>query len=169
MSAVVPGRFTANTEEPFVVFLIGMRVNRFRSFRKWWAVANAMPPMIQTLMERPEKGCLGAESFFRVWPLTTILVSYWRSFEDLERFARSKDDPHLAAWRNFNRLVGNDGTVGIWHETYLVPAHQYEAVYGNMPIFGLAKATEHVPAVDRRETARRRLGGDNEPAVPSVA
>ena len=169
MSAVVPGRFTANTDEPFVVFLIGMRVNRFRSFRKWWAVANAMPPMIQTLMEHPEKGCLGAESFFRVWPLTTILVSYWRSFEDLERFARSKDDPHLAAWRNFNRLVGNDGTVGIWHETYLVPAHQYEAVYGNMPVFGLAKATDHVPAVGRRETARRRLGGDNEPAVPSVA
>lgn len=169
MGAVVPGRFTANTDEPFVVFLIGMRVNRFRSFRKWWAVANAMPPMIETLMKHPEKGCLGVESFFRVWPLTTILVSYWRSFEDLERFARSKDDPHLAAWSNFNKLVGSDGTVGIWHETYLVPARQYEAVYGNMPVFGLAKATEHVPAVGRRETARRRLGGDNEPAVATVA
>ena len=58
-----------------------------------------------------------------------------------------------------------DGTVGIWHETYLIQPHQYEAVYGNMPVFGLAKATQHVPAVGRRETARRRLGGENAPAV----
>ena len=37
-----------------------------------------------------------------------------------------------------------------------------------MPIFGLAKATEHVPAVGRRETARRRLmQGETESAVPS--
>lgn len=36
-----------------------------------------------------------------------------------------------------------------------------------MPMFGLAAATKHVPAMGRRETARRRLGGDSEPAVPS--
>ena len=37
-----------------------------------------------------------------------------------------------------------------------------------MPPFGLAKATEHVPAIGRRETARSRLmRGENEPAVPS--
>jgi hypothetical protein len=27
--------------------------------------------------------------------------------------------------------------VGFWHETYAVPAGGYEAVYGNMPLFGL--------------------------------
>jgi hypothetical protein len=44
----------------------------------------------------------------------------------------------------------------------------YEAIYGNMPVFGLAMATEHVRAVGGRETARRRLmRGENEPAVPS--
>jgi len=57
--------------------------------------------------------------------------------------------------------VGNDGTVGIWHETYLVQAGQYEAVYGNMPIFGLAAATQHVPATGRRETAAGRIGRQN--------
>lgn len=37
-----------------------------------------------------------------------------------------------------------------------------------MPVFGLAKATEHVPAVGCRETARRRLmRGENDPAVPT--
>jgi hypothetical protein len=66
-----------------------------------------------------------------------------------------------------NKAIGSDGSVGIWHETYLVGAGKYEAVYGNMPVFGLAAATNHVPAVGRRETARRRLGGENEPAVAS--
>lgn len=169
MSTVMPGRFTADTDEPFVVFLIGMRVNRLAALRKWTSVARAMPPLIAELLAHPDKGCLGVESFFRFGPLTTILVSYWRSFEDLERFARSKDDPHLAAWREFNKRVGGDGTVGIWHETFLVPARGYEAVYANMPPFGLAKATTPVPAVGRRETARRRLGGEGEPAVPTVA
>jgi hypothetical protein len=36
-----------------------------------------------------------------------------------------------------------------------------------MPKFGLAKAGEHVPATGKMETARKRMGGDNEPAVPT--
>jgi hypothetical protein len=36
-----------------------------------------------------------------------------------------------------------------------------------MPRFGLAAAAEHVPAIGRRETAKRRLGLSGEPAVPS--
>ena len=60
------------------------------------------------------------------------------------------------------------GAVGIWHETYLVEAGRYEAVYGNMPRFGLAKAAGHVVARRGLETARRRLGGDSEPAVETT-
>ena len=36
-----------------------------------------------------------------------------------------------------------------------------------MPAFGLGTVLNHLPATGRRETARRRLGGTNEPAVPS--
>jgi hypothetical protein len=51
----------------------------------------------------------------------------------------------------------------------VVEAGRHEAIYNNMPVFGLAKATEHVLAIGRRETARRRLmRGENEPAVPSA-
>jgi hypothetical protein len=49
----------------------------------------------------------------------------------------------------------------------MVEPGKYEAVYGNMPIFGLAMAAKHIPATGRRETARLRLGGENDPAVPS--
>jgi len=164
MSEIFNGRFTAQTDEPFVVFLIGMRINRFRAVRKWWPVANAMQPMLSSLYAHPDKGFLGGQMFL-TWRGVTML-QYWRSFEDLERFARQPSDPHLAAWKQFNQSVGADGSVGIWHETYQVPAGQYECVYGNMPLFGLAGATTHVPVVGRRETARRRLGGQNEPAVP---
>jgi hypothetical protein len=167
MPQVVNGRYTAQITDPFVVFLIGMRVNRMSSFRKWMPVVQAMPGMLKVLYTHPEKGFLGGESFFRLFPVTTLLLTYWRSFEDLERFARSADDPHLPAWKRFNQSIGVDGTVGIWHETYMVQPGQYEALYANMPVFGLAKATTHVPAIGRRETARRRLGGQNDPAVPT--
>lgn len=156
-SLVRPGRYTAQIDTEFVVFLIGMRVNQPWAFGKWLPVAQAMGPMIKTLTEHPEKGFLGAESFFRLFPLGIMMMSYWRSFEDLERFARSPSEPHLPAWQAFNKAVGSDGSVGIWHETYLIQPGQYEAIYGNMPVFGLAAATEHVPVGRRGEGARERV------------
>ncbi len=167
MAKVMAGRFTAQTDEPFVVFIIGMRVNKLFAFRKWIATSRAMGPMIRTLYEHPEKGFLGAQTFIYWRGVAT--VQYWRSFEDLEKFARDKDDPHLEPWRKFNKTIGTDGSVGIFHETFLVDAGKYEAVYGNMPVFGLAAATKHVPATGKRETARRRLGGSSEPAVATPA
>ncbi len=166
MASVIPRRFTAHMGEPFIVFLIGMRINRLLAFGKRAPVARAMGPMIRELYLHPEKGFLGAE-FFLYWRGPAI-VQYWRSFKDLEWFARNPDDPHLPAWCRFYRLVGTDGSFGICHETYLFEAGHHEAIYNNMPVFGLAKATEHVPARGRLETARRRLRrGENEPAVSS--
>jgi hypothetical protein len=167
MSRVFPGRYTAAIDGPFVVFLIGMRINRIFALRKWLPTARAMTAMLSALIRHPEKGFLGAQPIL-YWR-GIGLIQYWRSFDDLDRFARSPSEPHLAAWRRFNRVVGADGTVGFWHESYLVEAGRHEAVYGNMPRFGLAAAAQHVPAVGRRETARGRLGGTSQPAVPSPA
>jgi hypothetical protein len=167
MSKVFPGRYTTAIDEPFVVFLIGMRVNRIFAVRKWLQTARAMVTMLRALKTHPEKGFLGAQTIL-YWR-GIGLIQYWRSFEDLERFARSPSEPHLEIWRRFNRTIGADGTVGFWHETFMVEPGRHETIYGNMPVFGLAAATQHVPAVGRRETARQRLGGENEPAVPSPA
>src|SRR6266487_822445 len=95
MAKVIPGRYTAQTEEPFVVFLIGMRINKFFAFRKWVPVARAMGPMLRTLYQHPEKGFLGGEFYFNL--RGPVLIQYWRSFEDLEKFARDKSDLHLNA------------------------------------------------------------------------
>ena len=165
MSNVFNGRFTAKTDEPFVVFLIGMRINQWWRFDQWVPVANAMTPMLTTLFTHPEKGFLHAEFY---WNFTgPVTIQYWRSFEDLENFARNPSDPHIGPWKKFNQAVGTHGVVGIWHETYLVEPNKFEAFYGNMPKFGLGAALEHIEATGRRETARLRLGSKhtNQPAL----
>ena len=110
-----------------------------------------MPGMLKYLSEHPEKGFLGWQQLG-----FTVNVQYWRSFEDLERFAKDEDDPHLSAWRAYWKRVGRSDRTGIWHETFLVRAGEYEAIYGNMPPVGLGRATELVP-LSQDATARRRL------------
>jgi hypothetical protein len=154
MAEIRQGRWTAKVEGDFVVFLIGARLNARHPVRSFQDLGGnrGMRHMLDYLMQHPEKGLLGYQSHLP--SLTT--VQYWRSFDHLERFARDESDPHLAPWRSYWRRVGRSGRTGIWHETYLVRGGEYEAVYGNMPSFGLAKATESVTLASDT-TARRRL------------
>jgi hypothetical protein len=152
---IFPGRYAAQTDEPFVVFLIGMRVNRLLAFGSWIPVAKSMPPMIAELRQHPEMGLLHAE-FFLYWRGVAVL-QYWRSFDHLHAYAHEREAKHLPAWAEFNRRVGGNGKVGIWHESYLVQPGQYETVYANMPRFGLSAAVNSVPATGRMQDARSRL------------
>lgn len=158
------GRYTADIEGDFVVFLIGMRFNQPWRVKKWWPVAAAMPKMLKALDQHPELGCLGYHQWIG---RTTILLQYWRDFESLDRFAQDRDLPHLDAWRQFNRAVRDSGDVGIWHETYRVRAGEYETIYGNMPTFGLAAASSSVPVARKSQTSAARMGvtSADEPAV----
>jgi len=159
MAKIHRGRFTADYDQPFVVFVIGMRINRIWQFWKWFPVALAMPRMLKALREHPEKGLLGITQHVSWRTVTSI--QYWKSFDHLERFARDKDDPHLEPWRQFNKKVRDTNAVGVFHETFMVPARQFEAIYVNMPEYGLARATARVDASGKRETARRRIGGED--------
>ncbi len=156
MSQIVPSRVTAQVDGDICVFLIGMRINRWWKFHKWIPVALAMPRMILELQKHPGLGFLGAHQWFG---RTTIMLQYWRSFEDLERYAKNRDLAHLPAWSAFNRRVGSSGDVGIWHETYRITPGSFEAIYHNMPPFGLAGATKMVEATGKRESAAGRMGG----------
>jgi hypothetical protein len=151
---IINQRRAAKIEGEFVVFLIGMRVNRWWKVHKWLRVSLAMPRMIRELMGKPELGFLGAESWFG---RTTIMVSYWRSMDHLMAYAKSRDGEHLPAWRAFNQHVGTNGDVGIWHETYRSRPGDWEGVYVNMPSFGLAKASQGVEAVGNLASARGRI------------
>lgn len=155
------GRYSAQLDGDFVVFLIGARVNSFRKLLKLKWIGDANNAMYKVLAEKPEYGMLGRESFTRNFFRESINITYWRSYEHLERFARSKDDPHLEAWRRFNQEIASDGSFGIWHETYVVKAESYECIYSNMPVFGLAKAGTHVQVKGRKHTARERLTGED--------
>ena len=137
MSRVLKGRYTARIDGDFVVFLIGFRPSLRRPLRSIRDVGGrrGMSYMLKYLSEHPDKGLLGYEFG---WP---VIVQYWRSYEQLEAFARDRDDPHLEPWRAFWRRVGATDRTGIWHETFLVRAGEYESIYANMPPFGLGKAT----------------------------
>lgn len=155
MTQIHNGRHTALIEGDFVVFIIGMRFNKLRKVRSWFPVVAAMPKMLSVLSQRPEKGLLAVRQARSGRTIT--LIQYWRSFEQLENFARDKDDPHLEPWRRFNQKVGASGNVGIFHETYKVSAGQHESIYSNMPRMGLAEAGELVPVARRGESARVRM------------
>jgi len=88
---------------------------------------------------------------------TIILVQYWRSMDQLMAYARNRDAEHLPAWRAFNRAIGTDGSVGVWHETYQASPGTYENVYVNMPAFGLGRAGQLQAATGGRQSAAGRL------------
>jgi hypothetical protein len=163
MSHIFAGRYAAHADAPFVLFLIGVNINKPLRIPQWMPAVSAMLPMISQLRAHPEKGMIDSRTYLS-FP-TILIVQYWRSFEQLEAFARDPDDLHIPAWKRFYHEVGKTNAVGIFHETYLVNDGQYEAVYANMPRYGLGKAMHHSPATGQRMTARRRLGGQNEPAV----
>lgn len=153
------GQFTARIEGDFVVFLIGMRINKPWKIGQWWPVFRAMPKMVAEL-----EAAGSAAGFLGHTPLRlAVMVQYWRSFEQLEAYARSRDHLHWPAWTEFNRRVrGCRDDVGIWHETYRIRSGEYECIYSGMPPFGLASGTEIVPLGKAREgqsAARDRLAG----------
>ncbi|WP_339148529.1 MULTISPECIES: DUF4188 domain-containing protein [unclassified Sutcliffiella] len=148
-----PGRYTVENQEDIVVFTIGMRINKWWAIHKWFPVFKAMPPMIRELYMNKDLGCLSMEHFYSL--RTTLLLQYWRSEEDLMAYARGQK--HLEAWNEFNKKVGNNDAVGIYHETFLVKQGNYESVYGNMPKFGLGKVFGISKITKEKNSFRKRI------------
>lgn len=150
------GRWTHAHDGEVVVFVVGMRVNRWRSVPAWSAVLRAMPRMLGELSRERERGMLRQRTTLgRHGPEVT---TYWRSLPDLLAYAHDADGEHRPAWRAFNVAARRrPGAVGIWHETYVVPAGAHESVYGDMPLTGLAAATTAVPVTARTDRAEQRF------------
>lgn len=155
-SIPIAGPTTADHDADVVVFLIGMRINRWRSVRYWVPVLLAFRPMIRELLRDPSSGCRSARTYLS--GRTILTVQYWDSVEQLLSFAHAPQARHRQAWRAFNRNAAKTTAVGIFHETYSVPSGHYETIYRAMPPSGLAAATDSVAPLARRGiTARERL------------
>lgn len=156
MARIRRGRFSAQIDGDFVVFLIGARLNKpwqaLQGFRDLGGRTRGMQAMLAELTKHPEKGLLGYRMGF------PTIVQYWRSFAHLEAFARDVDDLHRPAWLDFYRR-DPQGRSGIWHESFLVRAGEYEAIYSDVPVAGLAAAGRAVPLTGG-SSARNRLQAD---------
>ena len=84
MADIKQGRWTAEIDGDFVVFIIGARIKvaglgRLRDL----GGRRGMNHMLKYLTEHPEKGLLGYETY------GVLNVQYWRSFEHLEASPRT--------------------------------------------------------------------------------
>ncbi|MGW2523301.1 DUF4188 domain-containing protein [Streptomyces sp. NPDC001617] len=152
-------RTTADAQGDVVVLLIGMRVNRFWAVHLWLPVMLGMFRMLRELEKDPARGLL-SRVLLTASPRTYYVVQYWESKEKLYAYAAATDAFHHKAWAALNRKERDGklrGQVGIWHEAYVVPEGSYEAIYGDMPAFGLAAAHGQIPLEKRGRYAKDRF------------
>ncbi|MFF9626990.1 DUF4188 domain-containing protein [Streptomyces griseosporeus] len=152
-------RATADARGDVVVLLIGMRINRFWAVHEWLPVLLGMPRMLAELKKAPERGLL-SHVLLTASPRTYYVVQYWESKEKLYAYASAPDGLHHRFWALVNRKERGGklrGGVGLWHEAYVVPEGSYEAIYADMPPFGLAAAHGQVPLERRGRSAKDRF------------
>ncbi|MDA3642765.1 DUF4188 domain-containing protein [Saccharopolyspora indica] len=153
------GRRTAPNDRDLVVFLLGTRINELTAVRSWIPVIIAFRRMLAELRAAPDSGLLAFRILYRPPRLVTT-VQYWESAEKLYAYASDPAGRHRPAWTDFyRRSKAAGGRVGIWHETYLVPARSYESIYVAMPESGLARAFGSAPVDHRTDRANDRLRG----------
>ena len=151
-----PGRWTAELDDDFVIFLIGAVVYDPAAATEASVLLMAMTEMLDELEDDPTKGLLSYTRHGE--PGGGVIVQYWRSFDALESYARNPGARHAPVWRAWNRLASDDRqSAGIWHETFLVSAGKYEAIYQNMPVIGLQKAGRALTVTEAKESARARV------------
>ncbi len=164
MAHIEAGRMTHAHEGSIGVFLIGMRFNRLSRPDQWVPVFTAMPKMLTELYVNKAAAARGDADDLGFFGARTLLggkgvtvVQYWRSVEDIYRYAGATDHEHRPAWSAFNaRARQAKGAVGIWHETYAVPAGAHESVYVGTPLMGLAEATSPAPVPSTKRYAGLR-------------
>jgi hypothetical protein len=171
------GRMTHEHDGPIGVFLIGMRFNRLHRPDLWVPPFLAMPKMLTELYrnqaaaaagDAEDLGFLGARTLMGGKGVTVI--QYWRSVEDIYRYASAPDHEHRPAWTAFNAAARKaQGVVGIWHETFAVPAGAHESVYIGTPVMGIADATASVPVPGHKHYARLRAVTSADASDPAVA
>ncbi len=75
----------------------------------------------------------------------------------METFAHDKNQPYLKSWQQLAVQTQLDCTFGYWHQTYEIEPDNAGAIYGSMPVFGLAAASNHLGLKAKEHSTRDRL------------
>ncbi|KAK2603494.1 hypothetical protein QQS21_004354 [Conoideocrella luteorostrata] len=145
MRSVVPGRTSSllprpdgsfgssPSSQPLVVFKLGVQFNHPRGqfCPGGKEIAEKFLDMNRSLLERrDELGLISVSSWGGQQEEigSTILLNYYfRDVESVHKFAH--EEMHRKAWDWYtNERLDH---IGIFHETFLVPAHAYESIYVN--------------------------------------
>ena len=143
----------AEMDGEFVIYINGMRLNKLRAIRKYFAAGRKAGKFFERLEADPDSGFLGYVPAM-MGIRTGAAIQYWRSLDDLKRFANDPEDVHVPAWKWYDDVVDPGGGVGFWAELYVIEADNYETFFRNVPPIGLGKMGRLVPMADHQ----RRLG-----------
>ena len=103
---------------------------------------------------------MGGEYFQGAANQGPLCIQYWRTPEDLNRYARSRINQHAGPWANLMKKGRETTAYGFYHEMFLVKGGQYECIYINCPamLLGNCHDTTLVPATGKNSTAAERAG-----------
>ncbi|RGP69020.1 hypothetical protein FLONG3_7972 [Fusarium longipes] len=166
--AIIPGRATAQLpsssgtfgSEPsansVVVFHLGIQANHplglaapgMKEISKYYTA------MLKDLeSHREEYGLLSYSNWRgdeRSSNNTLLIIYHFRDLDGLHRFAHG--DIHRKGWDYFNKTKPQH--IGIFHETYSVPAREYENIYVNCHPVLMGRATVKTTPVGKEEEDR---------------
>jgi hypothetical protein len=74
------------------------------------------------------------------------IIGYFKTVKDLHDFAHG--EKHRDAWNWWNKNASDLPHIGLYHETYDVPKHSWEAIYLHCPPLGLAQAKLEIEGKD---------------------
>ncbi|CZT47455.1 uncharacterized protein RSE6_08017 [Rhynchosporium secalis] len=130
------GKFSGPGKEKIAILLLGAKSNHPLGIfePQFGKVGNFLRIMTEELNGDPtqDSGFLGQSAVTRKdknGATEQVTISYWRSIEDVHRFAYSPN--HLSAWRWWNDNVKQLDHIGIMHEVYEADAGMWESVYVN--------------------------------------
>lgn len=151
---IIRGRFVATPPPGTVVFMFGMRINRWGEVRHWLPLWRSLRRMIREQRARPHSGLLWSTTSRNGREITVL--QYWRTMETLMAYAQDTSFGHAKTWKTFNHGIGDSGIVGIWHEAYAIDPEtpgRMHTIYRDVPHRGLAAAGR----ADAEQFAIRRI------------
>lgn len=121
--------------QPLVVFHLGARINHPLGLLAPGAreLGDHFQAMVESLNERREEYGMLSITNWRGQERHTnnviMIIAYFRSVDDLNRFAH--DEVHRKGWDWYHRFVRETGYrhLGLFHETFVSRAGDYETIY----------------------------------------